>query len=628
MMIVHPHDEGTPTKNAAREASLAAVSLGIVLAVVMGAANAYLGLYAGMTVSASIPAAVISMAILRGVFRRGTILENNIVQTIASAGESLAAGIVFTVPALVLVGAWQDFRFVPTTLIALLGGLLGIVFMVPMRRALIVERTDLTYPEGVACAEVLVAGEKGGSGVAAIGLGMAVGAVLKFLVGGVRLVKETVEWAVAFGQRAFYAGADMSAALMAVGYIVDLPIAALITLGGVIAWGVILPILGGVGPGQNPLDVAGDLWGRQIRYIGVGAMLIGGVSSIWSVRRGIVAGIAGMRRGHGGSGSPMAVERTERNMPLAALAALFILATVGTLAFYDSVLARTDLAVLMTVIMVVTSFLFVAVATYIAGLVGSSNSPVSGMTICALLVASGVLLALGIRGDSAILASLSVAGVVCCATCTAGDIAQDLKTGHLVRATPATQQWMEIVGVLVPAFFFAPALSLLHHAYGIGTGAPGSLRAPQAVLFASLVKGFFGDSGLPWDMVGIGMGIGVALLVLNAVLARSGAGFRAHLMPVAVGIYLPVSLDAPILIGGILRHVIDRRRSAPAGHDPGVLFGSGLIAGEAVMGILLAIPMVLKPSLLPDVGGSAAVSVVLFLGVVTAYWLMARRPAR
>ncbi|MBN1423890.1 oligopeptide transporter, OPT family [Candidatus Fermentibacteria bacterium] len=632
MTHTHADEPFVPAHVQIPEISAAAVLLGIALSVVMGAANAYLGLYAGMTVSASIPAAVISMAILRGVFRRGTILENNIVQTMASTGESLAAGIVFTVPALVLVGAWQDFRFIPTTLIALLGGLLGIVFMVPMRRALIVERRDLTYPEGLACAEVLVTGERGGSGVLAIGLGMITGTVFKILVSGVRLVKETVESATAAAGRALYIGADMSPALMAVGYIVNLQVAALITLGGVIAWWIVLPLLGGVPAGSSPLEAAGSLWSSHIRFVGVGAMVVGGVSSIWNVRQGLIAGITGLRRPRPITAGDSAILRTEQNIPLLALMAIFGLSTVGTFLFYDAVLAQVHLAAIMTIIMVVVAFLFVAVATYIAGLVGSSNSPVSGMTICALLVASGVLLAMGIRGESAILASLSVAGVVCCATCTAGDIAQDLKTGVLVGATPAKQQWMEMVGAVIPAFFFAPALSLLHHAYGIGTGAPGSLRAPQAVLFASLVQGFFGDKGLPWDMLGIGVGIGVGLLLVNWILGRAGSPFRAHIMPVAVGIYLPMSLDVPILLGGLLRHIVGKTRApSQAGHDRGVLFGSGIIAGEAIMGILLAIPICLKPGLLPDLGGRGGLSLALFAAVLVGYWVMAKgsreRPA-
>ncbi len=274
--------------------------------------------------------------------------------------------------------------------------------------------------------------------------------------------------------------------------------------------------------------------------------------------------------------------------------------------------------------MVVTAFLFVAVATYIAGLVGSSNSPVSGMTICALLIAAGVLLALGIRGDSAILATLGIAGVVCCATCTAGDIAQDLKTGLLVGATPWKQQWTELLGALVPAFFFAPILTLLHHAYGIGTDDPGSLRAPQAALFASLANGFFGEGALPWNMVAIGAGIGIALIVFNAFLARSGAKFRLHVMPIAVGIYLPLSLDIPIVLGGLIRHWVGRVRARAEGSDEGVLFGSGLIAGEALLGILLAIPITVAPELLPSVGSSTVGSLVLFAAVVAVYAAIAR----
>jgi putative OPT family oligopeptide transporter len=628
------HKPFVPPSQNIREVTVIALLLGLVLSIVMGAANTYLGLYAGMTVSASIPAAVISMGILRGLLRRGTILENNIVQTMASTGESLAAGVIFTVPALVMVGAWQDFEFWPTTLIILLGGVLGIVFMVPMRRALIVERKDLIYPEGVACAEVLTAGERGGSGIRAIMLGLGIGAVFKFLVSGVHLIRETVEGAIAGGRRAFYMGADMSVALVAVGYIVDIHIAVLITLGGAIGWLVAIPLLGGVAPGSVPLDTAWNLWSEKVRYIGVGAMLVGGVHSIWNVRQGIVAGITGLRGAgqHGPGMPPGSRPRTERDMPLPWLAGIFLAATCATFLFYDMLIGSTGVAAVTTVVMVVTAFLFVAVATYIAGLVGSSNSPVSGMTICALLIAAGVLLALGIKGDSAILATLGVAGVVCCATCTSGDVAQDLKTGLLVGATPARQQWTEILGAIVPAFFFAPILALLHHAYGIGTGAPGSLRAPQAALFASLTDGFFGGGNLPWTMVGIGVAVGIALIVIDRFLEAGGGRFRAHVMPVAVGIYLPLSLDIPILAGGLIRHFL--RRSATSGnggnseHGKGVLFGSGLIAGEALMGIALAIPICIDPEFLPRLWNHPLTSLGLFGLVVALYVFVARRPGR
>jgi putative OPT family oligopeptide transporter len=615
------------------EATALAIVLGIILSVVMGAANTYVGLYVGMTVSASIPAAVISMAILRGLFRRGTILENNIVQTMASTGESLAAGVIFTVPALLLVGAWQDFQFWPTTLIVLLGGILGIVFMVPMRKALIVDRKDLIYPEGVACSEVLTAGEEGGAGIRAIMFGIALGAVFKFLLNGIHLIKETVEGAVAWGRRVFYMGSDMSAMLVGVGYIVDLHIAVLISIGGAIAWLIAMPLLGGAVAGTAPLDTAWELWGTQIRYMGVGAMVVGGLYSIWNVRRGIVAGISGLRTVRPDPHGPkVETLRTERNMPLKWLLTIFVVAVLATFLFYDFLVGSYRIALVTTLVMVVAAFLFVAVATYIAGLVGSSNSPVSGMTICALLIAAGVLLALGIKGESAILATLGVAGVVCCAACTSGDVAQDLKTGVLVGATPAKQQWVEVIGALVPAFFFAPILTLLNNAYGIGTGEAGALRAPQAALFASLTQGFFGDGNLPWNMVLIGLGIGVALIVFDRYLERAGTRFRLHVMPVAVGIYLPLSLDIPLLIGGLLRHTMRRAKNAQpkgeSGHDMGVLFGSGLIAGEALMGIALAVPLYFWPHLFPEREGLDWASLLIFATVVAVYAAVAARAER
>lgn len=613
-----------PAGRKVSEVTVRALILGAVLSVVMGAANTYLGLYAGITVAASIPAAVVSMAILKGVLRTGSILENNIVQTMASTGESLAAGVIFTVPALVMVGAWQEFRFWPTTLITMLGGLLGIVFMVPMRRALIVDRPDLVYPEGVACAEVLVVGEERGAGIRSIAEGVGLGAVFKLLVSGVQMVQPVVEGAIARGRSVLYAGSDMSVALMAVGYIVNIEIAALITLGGVIGWIFAIPLLGGYEAGTSALEHANALWSAQVRYIGVGAMLVGGLWSIIQVRKGIVAGLAGLRGASSGAGD--AALRTERNIGLPWLLGIFLATTFATFLFYDHLVNNLGIAALTALLMVLTSFLFVAVATYIAGLVGSSNSPVSGMTICALLIAAGVMLALGIRGESAILATLGIAGVVCCATCTSGDVAQDLKTGLLVGATPSKQQWTEIFAAIVPAFFFAPILTLLHTGYGIGTGEPGSLRAPQAALFASLTEGFFGDGELPWNMIGIGAAIGVALIVANEILAARGSRFRTHVMPVAVGIYLPLSLDIPIFIGGLLRWWTGRSRPhADESRDQGVLFGSGLIAGEALMGIALAaliasgvgLPVVLLDHWLP--------SLAVFAAIMYTYFRVARR---
>jgi len=475
---------------------------------------------------------------------------------------------------------------------------------------------------------VLIVGEEGGSGVRSIAAGLGMGAVFKFLVSGIHVIQGTVEGAIARGRSVLYMGSDMSVALLAVGYIVDLPIAVLVMLGGTISWLIAIPIMGGFETGTAPLEAAWDLWSTEVRYMGVGAMMVGGLYSIWKVRRGLVAGIAGLQavKREIATGADERA-RTNRDMPFGWLVVIFLITVFATFAFYDYLVGSLGVAAVTAGVMVVAAFLFVAVATYIAGLVGSSNSPVSGMTICALLIAAGTLLGLGIRGQSAILATLGVAGVVCCATCTAGDVAQDLKTGQLVGATPARQQWTELLGAIIPAFFFAPILSLLHRAYGIGTE---SLRAPQAVLFASLTEGFFGDGRLPWNMILIGVAIGIGLIVIDRLLERSGSTFRAHVMPVAVGIYLPLALAVPIFLGGLLRRVFGSvstgKRTADA-HDAGILFGSGLIAGEAFVGIALAIPITLGYKL-PNLGGHWTLSLLIFGAIAALYAWLARRSTR
>ena len=604
------------------EATWRAVILGLILAVVLGSANVYLGLYAGMTVSASIPAAVVSMAILRGIFRTGTILENNIAQTIASTAESLAAGAIFTIPAMLLVGAWQEFQFWPTTLIIMTGGLLGVIFMVPLRRALIIDRKDLTYPEGVACSEVLIVGQQGGSGIKTIALGLGIGAVFKLLVSGFGVIKGTVEVAAAKASSVFYFGSDMSPALVAVGYIVNIRVAFQVFLGGMIGWFIGVPLLQGVEPGAVPLDAAWDLWDSEIRYIGVGTMLVGGIYSIWSVRHGVFSGLSSLKGISGKGGSTPNTLRTERDMSLIALMSIFWLTVIATLMLYNHLIGSFGTALAAGFMMIIAAFLFVAVATYIVGLVGSSNSPVSGMTICALLMTAGVLMALGIRGESAIMATLGVAGVVCCAACTAGDIAQDLKTGQLVGATPVKQQWAEVLGVVAPAFVFAPVMGLLHNQYGIGDG----LRAPQATLFASLTEGFFGEGDLPWTMVQIGAVVGVAIIAIDAVLQRTGKDIRLHIMPIAVGIYLPLALTVPIFIGGVIRKITSSSNATPEteASDKGILYGSGIIAGEALMGIGLALVLTLGLKLRQfDI--TALVSVILFTLFLTSYWAVSRK---
>lgn len=574
------------TKAPFKEFTFTAIFLGIVIGIVMTAANVYLGLYAGMTVSASIPAAVIAMGVYKGILRTDSVHQSNIVQTMASAGESLAAGVIFTLPALVLVGSWKEFEFWPTTIIAMSGGLLGVIFMIPLRKALIQNEEDLTYPEGVACAAVLRSGsaEAGLDGFKVILKGLGLGAIFKLVGSGFKLMVGSFEIATKFKSSSLFFGFDVSPALLAVGYIVRLHVASLVFIGGAIGFFLAIPLLGTpVGmEDASALDIAWNLWSTQVRYIGVGAMITGGIWSIISVRAGIKSGLVGLKNMSSGGAVP---DRTEQDMPLWAMMTTMLVCFVMMLWLYNSMIGDAALTVFTTLLMIVCSFLFVAVSSYIVGLVGSSNNPVSGMTISALLVSAALFLVLGFKGDSAILATLGVAAVVCCAACTAGDCSQDLKTGYLIGATPKYQQYAQMIGVIIPAFVIAPVLTLLHAAYGIGDG----LKAPQASLFAAITKGLFGGGDLPINMVVYGALFGIAVILIDTLFLKKKK-FRLHLMPLAVGIYLPVTLAVPIFIGGLIRHTIDKKNpELPESENKGVLLGSGFIAGEAIMGVALAV---------------------------------------
>ncbi|OFZ52310.1 MAG: oligopeptide transporter, OPT family [Bdellovibrionales bacterium RIFOXYB1_FULL_37_110] len=612
--------------NKVLEFTISAVVIGVVIGVVMTAANVYLGLYAGMTVSASIPAAVIAMGIYKGLLKKNSILESNMVQTIASAGESLAAGIIFTLPALVLVGAWQNFEFWPTTLIAIAGGLLGVVFMIPLRRALIVEDKDLTYPEGVACATVLEAGSsEGKKGFITILFGLGIGGIFKLLTSGFKVVQGSVEKAFIGGDRVWFFGSDISPALLAVGYIVNLEVALLVFIGGSLGWFITMPILGLSGDlaSKDALEVAWELWSKQIRYLGVGAMLTGGVWSIISVRKGIVKGVGELKNTYS-RGKNQTVKRTEQDMNLLAILVMFIISFVIMLLVYQSMIHHIGLTIFTSVVMTILAFLFVAVSSYIVGLVGSSNNPVSGMTISALLVTASLFLVLGFTGNSAILATLGVAAIVCCAACTAGDCSQDLKTGYLVGATPKYQQIAEMIGVVIPAFVIAPVLSVLHSAYGIGTG----LKAPQATLFASITNALFGDGNLPYRMVIIGAASGVLIIIFDQVILKKIGKFRLHLMPMAVGIYLPITLAVPMLMGGLIRYFVDRKNKSHNEAGNGVLLSSGLIAGEAIMGVVLAFIIYMNIDIsgsFSNYGAKDLVSVGLLILVSAYLWMQARK---
>jgi putative OPT family oligopeptide transporter len=581
------------------EITVKAVCLGVVLSVVLAGANAYLGLKAGMTVSASIPAAVISMSVLR-LFRRRNILENNNVQTAASSGEALAAGAIYTLPALVILGTWTDFAYWPTTIIAALGGLIGVLFTIPLRRALIVD-ARLAYPEGVATAEVLKAGEEGGGhGLGGLAMGAALGALFKLGETGLRLWTGTVEGARRVGDSIAYFGMNVSPALVAVGSIVGLNIGVLVFLGGALNWLVAVPIYAataGAWPGEtSAVEYAGTIWSTQTRYIGVGAMVVGGLWALIrlapnlsrSIRRSIAA-FAAIRAGRAGD-----VPRTDREIPINWVGIGLVVSTIPVFFVFRSVTGDLAIALVMTIVMLVAGFLFSAVASYMAGLVGSSNNPISGVTIATLLTSALLLLGLGMDSAAGPAAAVMIGAVICCAAAIGGDNMQDLKTGYVVGATPYKQQIMETVGVLAAAVFIAPILSTLLRAYGIAdvrVEGQVPLQAPQATLMASVAQGVFAHT-LPWPMVGIGTAVAAIVILVDLALERAGSAFRTPVLAVAVGIYLPFELSVPIALGGLLSWATKRLFGADAARERrGTLMAAGLITGEAILAILLAIPL-------------------------------------
>ncbi len=581
------------------EFTLTSLLLGILLAVVFGAANAYLGLKVGMTISASIPAAVISMGIIRGILKKESILENNMVQTIGSAGESLAAGAIFTLPALYIWSKEWNLgapSLLTITTIALCGGVLGVLFMVPLRKALIVkEHGILPYPEGTACAEVLLAGEEGGDKAKACFTGLGVGAAYKFIADGLKLFPSEIETPIP-GYSGAAIGADVLPALLGVGFIIGPTISAYMLGGAVIGWFGLIPLISNIGsmgdiimyPASVPIKELGywGIWDNYIRYVGAGAVAFGGVFSLIKSLPLIIQTFKDAMKDYSSGGATQGSgKRTEKDMPLK-------LVLIGTLVV---VLAMMMLPIIPVgfsgaLLIAIFGFFFATVSSRIVGLVGSSSNPVSGMTIATLIITAIVFKATGNDGQTGMIATLTVGAVICIIAAMAGDTSQDLKTGFIVGATPEKQQYGELIGAVAAALAIGFVLTLLNKAWGFGSS---ELPAPQATLMRLVIEGVMGGS-LPWALVFTGMGIGIAIELLGL-----------PVLPIAIGLYLPIHLSTPIMVGGAIRGILDKKLEKQGGEekvtenkeaksikdkiDSGILYASGLIAGEGLIGILLAV---------------------------------------
>lgn len=578
------------TKSGKVELTKTAVILGILLAVLFGGANAYLGLRVGMTVSASIPAAVISMGIIRILLKKESVLENNMVQTIGSAGESLAAGAIFTIPALFM---WANETgdnppgFLEISLIALCGGLLGVLFMVPLRNMLIVrEKNTLTFPEGTACAKVLLAAEQAGEAVAVFA-GLFIGAVYKFIADGLKIFPSEVDYSLKRYKGAGV-GADVLPALLGVGYICGPKVASYLFAGGVLGWFVIMPLLvlaGGnsilfpAGVPISKLDTWG-IWGNYVRYIGAGAVATGGIISlvksiplIWMTFQ---ESLKGYKRGEADAENETAggdkMEKDSTHDHTSALPGWLVFWGIVVLAVALWLIPGVPVNLAGAILIVVFGFFFATVSSRMVGLVGSSNNPVSGMAIATLLISTFLLKLVGNRGMEGMIAAICIGTVICIIAAMAGDTSQDLKTGYLVGATPVKQQIGEMIGVAASAFTIGGVLYLLNMAWGYGSS---ELPAPQATLMKMVVEGVM-EGNLPWNLVFAGVAVAAIIEIL-----------QLPVLPFAVGLYLPIHLSVPIMAGGILRLVYEKRNEKA--RERGILYASGMIAGEGLVGILLAV---------------------------------------
>ena len=582
-----------PADKIVPEFTVTSAVIGCLLAIVFGAANAYLGLLVGMTISASIPAAVISMGIIRVILRRDSILENNLVQTIGSAGESLAAGAIFTLPALFLWAEEGKIEFpsiVTIFFIALFGGLLGVCFMVPLRQALIVEEHGtLPFPEGTACAEVLLAGEEGGSKAGSVFTGLGIAALYKFIADGLKLFPSEIGYAFQ-GYAGSQIGIQVLPSLAGVGFICGPKISSYMLAGGTLSWFVLMPaiaLFGGdatIYPGTAPISemLAADgpsaLWSNYIKYIGAGAVAAGGMISLIKtfplIVRTFKQAMASLSKKHAQKNAL----RTQQDLPMPIL--LVIILAIVILIWIIPTFPVNPVG---SLIIVIFGFFFASVSSRMVGLIGSSNNPVSGMAIATLIIATLLLKATGTDGTTGMVGAIAIGGVICIVAAIAGDTSQDLKTGFIVGATPKKQQLGEMLGVVVSAAAVGFVLYLLNEAWGYGSE---QLPAAQATMMKMLVEGIM-NAELPWALIFIGVFVAVMAEIL-----------KVPVMPFAVGMYLPFSLSAGIMAGGVVRFIVEKIKGSDAEKkergDRGVLFTSGLIAGEGIMGIVLAVLAVLK----------------------------------
>ena len=616
-----PADKITP------EFTITSIVMGIILAVVFGAANAYLGLRVGMTVSASIPAAVISMGVIRVIMKKNSILESNMVQTIGSAGESLAAGAIFTMPALFLwaeEGLCEMPSLLEITLIALCGGILGVLFMVPLRNALIVkEHATLLYPEGTACADVLLAGEEGGSNASTVFSGMGFAAIFKFLVDGVKMIPADV--AAAFKSFKGEIGMEVYPALLGVGYIVGPQVASYMFVGSLVGWMVIIPLICLFGPDISMYPAAegvtiaqlyanggaAAIWSTYVKYIGAGAIATGGIISLIKSLPLIITTFRDSMKSMKG-GKNTSTERTAQDLPMN-----MILAGIVLMIVIIWLVPAIPVNLLGAVIIVVFGFFFATVSSRMVGLIGSSNNPVSGMAIATLLIATFAIKASGDTGITGMTGAIAIGSVICIVAAIAGDTSQDLKTGFLLGATPKKQQVGELIGIIAAGLAIGGVLYLLNAAWGYG-GA--EVPAPQATLMKMIVEGIMGGK-LPWTLVFVGVFLALGLEIL-----------RVPVMPFAIGLYLPIYLNATIMIGGVVRLLMDKRKNVDEKTKErqatdGTLYCAGMIAGEGLVGIALAILAVAGINMdlsgsvnLGNIGGVALMVVMILSLLKFSVW--------